>query len=122
MWTGGGRTKAWTMAFYDNVASIDVRNCFNNTTNITNPHTFSGTTASANETLLSVMFNGNAGNKTFTPPANTQIRWRAPNTASPAQVMLVDEYAVANGSNTSRTFTTSVADTGVGCTLSLVPN
>ncbi|HVX90366.1 MAG TPA: peptidoglycan-binding protein [Candidatus Paceibacterota bacterium] len=126
-WNSGGaaRTHDWVMADYGNVASVDQTGSLYNGATVTTSHkTASGlTTTSANETVVSAWVDWNAAvNTPFTPPGTGTLRYRLSDVGSPLQMMLVDEYSVANGSNPQRTMTTGSAVTSAGFTLTLVPN
>jgi hypothetical protein len=80
------------------------------------------TTSSANETVVSIFGNWNAGTKNMTVPTGTNGRFRVPYNGSAAQILIADKYAVSSGANVQATAPISPADTGTGFSLALVPN
>jgi hypothetical protein len=127
VYTGGQRTKAWTMAIYTNVASIDTgMNSFVvNASSITQKTKSGITVANNNETIVSGLANYNANSSSFPVTiSGDNVRFRQVMSGSLPQLMLVDQYAVAAGSFPQQTFNLQAThpDTAAVYTFGLAPN
>jgi hypothetical protein len=86
------------------------------------------TTANAGETLVTIFNNSQARSTTVTPPnvAGVQtgmgrFRWQNPLSGNFAEAYVVDQYGVALGANTSRTFTSAPSGPASVFTLAINP-
>jgi hypothetical protein len=123
--TGGGANRhGWVMMDYANVASVDqVKGGVNTTT--ASPKTPSGLiTTSSNETVVSILalVSTAVSANPVTAASGANTRYRAYKSGSVPQLMVVDRYGVASGSNPQETYTMSASDTSASYTLTLVPN